>query len=423
MRDGAVVEQLELVQGQDEGQGQSARVRHRIVRRPQLTGTRGWARWLRRLAGSAGSAAVEVFVPRGYPKSVSAGYAQFQVFDSIQGLCSYLRGVLSTQAVLSGLGVGEGSASTLAATTQWMYRDGAGMLGGLLFASYGAGRFDADVKGWRLFADASVDVALTLELTSPLLCAGDATCFTAVVCTANVLKAMCGVAAGATRAVITAHFAKDGNVADVQAKEGSQETAVNLVGMLLGLQLAWHVDARSDVAWLPWAAFALLTVVHLAANLLAVRALRLPHLNAARLSILLGESEEHGPVADLSVATANRLEGVLLPLLVPPALLSGDRFAFQLGCRPEEARHFADLCFQPCVVIGRRHNVFRVAMRDDARPADVVSLLALQVLGPDNAFLDRVEAEQWSLAKLHLPDSRFRVSVRPATATANKKRS
>mmetsp|Transcript_878 Transcript_878/g.948 ORF Transcript_878/g.948 Transcript_878/m.948 type:complete len:253 (+) Transcript_878:148-906(+) len=125
-----------------------------------------------------------LFIPDGYPGSVRDGYLSFQFFDSMQGLCSYLRGVLSTQAILEGLGVGTGTASALSATTQWVYRDGAGMLGGLFFAWAKSGSFDCNVKRWRLFADISVDIALTLELASPLICGEDKTCFTASVCTA-----------------------------------------------------------------------------------------------------------------------------------------------------------------------------------------------------------------------------------------------
>ena len=44
-----------------------------------------------------------------------------------------------------------------------------------------------------------------------------------------------GVAGGASRAALTQHFAKDDNTADISAKEGSQETATTLLGMLLGM--------------------------------------------------------------------------------------------------------------------------------------------------------------------------------------------
>jgi hypothetical protein len=45
------------------------------------------------------------------------------------------------------------------------------------------------------------------------------------------------VAGGATRAALTQHFAAAGNAADVSAKEGSQETATTLLGMLAGMAL------------------------------------------------------------------------------------------------------------------------------------------------------------------------------------------
>lgn len=52
------------------------------------------------------------------------------------------------------------SASALAATVTWILRDGASMLGNLVFAWWGGGRFDEDVKFWRLFADVINDVSV-----------------------------------------------------------------------------------------------------------------------------------------------------------------------------------------------------------------------------------------------------------------------
>lgn len=47
------------------------------------------------------------FLPVGYPDSVPPEYLQFQIWNTIQDLCSYLRGIMSTRAVLEGLGVGK----------------------------------------------------------------------------------------------------------------------------------------------------------------------------------------------------------------------------------------------------------------------------------------------------------------------------
>ena len=48
-------------------------------------------------------------------------------------------------------------------------------------------------------------------------------------------RRLLGVAGGASRAALTQHFARQQNAADISAKEGSQETATTLVGMLLGM--------------------------------------------------------------------------------------------------------------------------------------------------------------------------------------------
>jgi len=60
-----------------------------------------------------------------------------QVWDSIQGLCSYIRGMLSSQAILSGLLPDQTGAAATAgsAFVAFFMRDVSGMLGGVLFAA------------------------------------------------------------------------------------------------------------------------------------------------------------------------------------------------------------------------------------------------------------------------------------------------
>ena len=47
------------------------------------------------------------FMPEGYPDSVTPDYLGFQVWDSTQALMSYVRGMLCSQAIMTGIGVGE----------------------------------------------------------------------------------------------------------------------------------------------------------------------------------------------------------------------------------------------------------------------------------------------------------------------------
>lgn len=61
-----------------------------------------------------------MFLPEGFPKSVSADYVPYQIFDSIQALASSFTGTLSTKAILQGVGVGNHEATAAAATLNWV---------------------------------------------------------------------------------------------------------------------------------------------------------------------------------------------------------------------------------------------------------------------------------------------------------------
>ncbi|KAF1778075.1 Root UVB sensitive family [Phytophthora cactorum] len=211
----------------------------------------------------------EMFLPAGYPDSVSEDYLSFQFWDTLQAMCSYLRGVLATQSVLQSVGVGDDKATPLAAALQWVLRDGSGMIGGLTFAYFVGPKFDVNVKRWRLFADVINDVGLTLDMVAPYF----PTLVTEVLCVSSVCKTMCGVAAGATRSSLMTHFAKRDNMADCAAKEGSQETAVKLFGLLFGMYFANAVNSSPHAVWM---AFLVLTLVHVYANYNAVSCLCIP---------------------------------------------------------------------------------------------------------------------------------------------------
>jgi hypothetical protein len=88
------------------------------------------------------------------------------------------------------------------ASMQWLFRDGASMIGGLLFATLSSANFGQNVKQWRLFADYINNVGITLDMIAPLF----DNMFLPIICIASVCKALCGVAAGATGAVISEHW-------------------------------------------------------------------------------------------------------------------------------------------------------------------------------------------------------------------------
>jgi len=66
----------------------------------------------------------KIFLPKDYPNSVSEDYTRYQVWDSAQALCSSVTGSLAINSVFKGIGVGDSSASSLSATSNWIIRDG-----------------------------------------------------------------------------------------------------------------------------------------------------------------------------------------------------------------------------------------------------------------------------------------------------------
>nr|KYP65696.1 UPF0420 protein C16orf58 isogeny [Cajanus cajan] len=238
----------------------------------------------------------------GFPSSVTADYVPFQIWDSLQGLSTYIRTMLSTQALLSAIGVGEKSATVIGATFQWFLRDLTGMLGGILFTFYQGSNLDSNAKRWRLVADLMNDLGMLMDLISPLF----PSAFVFVVCLGSISRSFTGVASGATRAALTQHFALQDNAADISAKEGSQETVATMIGMALGMLVA-RITIGHPLAI--WFSFLSLTVFHMYANYRAVRCLALNSLNPERSSILLQHFMGTGQV--LSPEQVSSQESVL----------------------------------------------------------------------------------------------------------------
>ncbi|XP_061159516.1 RUS1 family protein C16orf58 homolog isoform X1 [Syngnathus typhle] len=252
---------------------------------------------------SFGGLLKSVFLPQGYPESVSGDYLQYQFWDTVQAFSSSLSGTLATQASLRGVGVGNQEATVAAATVTWLLRDGTGMLGRIVFAWLKGNKLDSEAKKWRLFADILNDVAMFMEILAPFFPAW----FTFIACTSGLFKAVVGVAGGATRAALTVHQARRNNMADISAKDGSQETLVNLAGLLVSLIL---IPLVTDNPALTISLFFLFTALHLFANYKAVRSVVMETLNEERLGIALRRFLHDGRV--LTPMEANRQEPVFL---------------------------------------------------------------------------------------------------------------
>ncbi|KAM9472305.1 RUS family member 1 isoform 2-T3 [Salvelinus alpinus] len=225
------------------------------------------------------------------------------IIGVFKAFSSSLSGTLATQASLRGVGVGNQEATVAAATITWLLRDGTGMLGRILFAWLKGNKLDSEAKKWRLVADVLNDIAMFMEILAPNF----PTCFTLIVCSAGIFKSIVGVAGGATRAALTLHQARRDNMADISAKDGSQETLVNLAGLLVSLIL---IPLVTDNPLLTFVLFFLFTILHLFANYKAVRSVVMETLNEARLAIVLHQYLRDGRV--LGPLEANHKEPVFL---------------------------------------------------------------------------------------------------------------
>ena len=83
-------------------------------------------------------------------------------------------------------------------------------------------RFDADPRYWRFVSSLALDASTLLELLSPLAPG----CFLPIASVANVGKNVSFLSASASRAALHLALAREGNLADVTAKTGSQARGV-----------------------------------------------------------------------------------------------------------------------------------------------------------------------------------------------------
>jgi len=205
--------------------------------------------------------------------------------------------------IFPGIGVGDSSASSLSATSNWIIRDGIGKIASISFAYYQGSQIDADCKRYRLLADFVNDLALTLNIISEVL---PSPLRPYVYLVTSCCWAIVGVAGGCSRTVMTIHQARSDNASDVQAKDQSQETLVGLLGLVLSYFL---IQLVSSSLLCSTATFAIFTTLHILCNWIAVRSLNMDVFNITRMRFLIAHYIETGEI--LSVEALNRKEPVI----------------------------------------------------------------------------------------------------------------
>ncbi|KAI0634737.1 DUF647-domain-containing protein [Trametes polyzona] len=240
----------------------------------------------------------DVFLPEGYPFTVSSDYLRYQILNALQAFCSSLASLFASRAVLQGYGVGNASASATNAILLTVVQDAFSRLTTIV-AGYSLGTsLYPEAKRYRLLADFLNDAALISDTLSPHLSsfaltlsypfivpATDSPLRVVALCLSGGLRALCGAVAGGSKAALTVHFAtsgeRPGDVGDLSAKDGSKETVLSLLGMLCGSVVLHYVHS----ARMTYVVLFALILGHLAANVAAVRAIALRVFNRQRASI------------------------------------------------------------------------------------------------------------------------------------------
>lgn len=251
------------------------------------------------------------FLPVGFPHSVSGDYLAYQTYDSLQAFFSTITSLLASRALLQGLGVGDANSSATFAMLLTILKDAMSRVATIVFAHRFGLRIEPDAKRYRFLADLFNDTAFFLELWSPYLGSWGKV---VALSTGEALRALCGVAAGASKAALSVHFAKHDNLAELNAKEASQETAVGLVGLLVGTIVVKYVEDHHQVVCLT----VVLVFAHLLMNYLGVRSVIMDNFNRQRANIFFSEYLDSGKI--LSPAEVAQREHILfwdLPIQGP----------------------------------------------------------------------------------------------------------
>jgi hypothetical protein len=222
---------------------------------------------------------VQHCLPKGFPQSVGNGYEKFMIGQMSSAVVSSAGGVLSMQALLYAMGLGSTSIP-LAATLNWILKDGLGQLGGILFASFVNTKFDADPKRWRLISALALECSNFIEMLIPYCNAY----FLPLAAFANFGKNVSALATSASRAAIHKSFAKEENLADITAKTASQNILSATLGTSLGISIATYAQQNYEFTL---ACFSILSLTSLICSHYSLQHVTINTLNLVRLEALL----------------------------------------------------------------------------------------------------------------------------------------
>ncbi|GJQ08305.1 hypothetical protein GpartN1_g96.t1 [Galdieria partita] len=304
-----------------------------------------------------------IYLPDGYPNSVTKDYLSYSIWRAIQNLAASVMGVFATEALLFGLGLGRKSTPATSAAISWVLKDGLGYIGKVFYGSIAGNQFDVDPKSWRLAADAVEDAGGVLEIVTPLFPSH----FLLLASVANAMKGVAAMTGTATRHAIYKSLALRENQGDIATKGESQGVTCKMVGLGLGIVASSKIGQKYFALL---SAYALGCFVHLFANWKSLSCIQFATLNRQRCSLALEEFLQTGIVP--GPYEVSRREKVVIPPwkgylngIVVGATL---RECFQSGSELKEAVALYKGCRY---MLTQRGNKILIVLHENCRTQDI----------------------------------------------------
>lgn len=214
--------------------------------------------------------------------------------------------VISTEALLFGLGLGKKVAAGAAATS-WVLKDGASYIAKIWYGSVFGSRFDDDPKSWRIAADIVEDIGGAIEILTPLF---PMAYFLPLASLAVCLRGCSLMTGTATRHVVYRSLAASGmqNTGDIATKGESQGVTMKMLGLGTGILVSSTIG-QNYYALL--AAYSALAAVHIVANWRSVQCVQFAFFNKQRASILIDSHLKGEPLP--SPYDVSHAERIILP--------------------------------------------------------------------------------------------------------------
>ena len=202
-----------------------------------------------------------MFLPEGYPHSVSKDYMSFQMYDTMQGFVGYVQGQLLVLCYLTALGIGNQEASVMSAMYVWIFKDTTGVLVGLcsgipFITSIFALR--TTIPFWKMVAEVIRMCTGVLDIYASLQ---PSYTFLILSCVSTAFNTVAGIMEQQTRATLMSHFAIQNNFADCAAKESNQDRGVKVFGIPLAFFWLQKIQANKSYLLLGYIFLALSKVV------------------------------------------------------------------------------------------------------------------------------------------------------------------